>query len=224
MAVAVLGVVLIILALGTRWTTATPGPTFNTLSALEPASTVSQQSGELLLMTIAVEEEPGVGKLLGCTFSSTCEVHQPINQPTSTASQRRNSDGEAKTQAGQMSGKAIPYIVNLPNVEGPSGGLAVAIALSAATTGTIPVLPNHAVGVTGSLGEDGTVKPVGGVKLKVEAAVRDRAEALLVPESEKGQAEEAAEGRIKIVGVSTVDQAWQWLCRNGGHGPLCEKS
>ena len=58
---------------------------------------------------------------------------------------------------------------------------------------------------------DGRVGDVGGVAEKTLAAVEAGYDVLLVPASSLGVAERAAAGRLRVVGVATLDEALRAL-------------
>ena len=101
------------------------------------------------------------------------------------------------------------------SVGGPSAGLAFTLAILDRLTEGDLTGPNK-VAVTGTIRLDGSVGPVGGVVQKTEAAVRAGARAFLVPPDEYADARRAARGRLRIIQVSTVDEALAALRRLGG--------
>lgn len=71
--------------------------------------------------------------------------------------------------------------INFPGgtpVDGPSAGVAMAVAIASAITKT-PV--DNKLAMTGEISIHGRVKPVGGVIAKVEAAFQSGAETVLIP-------------------------------------------
>ena len=89
---------------------------------------------------------------------------------------------------------------NIPGglpADGPSAGIAIAIALYSALSGT-PPLPRAAA--TGEVTIHGEVRPVGGVREKLAAAFEAGAELVLIPVGHD-DAEFAAEPRAHAVGT-----------------------
>lgn len=108
----------------------------------------------------------------------------------------------------------ISIRINIPNVSGPSAGLAFTLALiSALNHGD--VTGGHRVAVTGTIASDGSVGQVGGVTQKAIVAQRSGAVAMLVPVGEAADARAHAHG-LRIITVRTVDDALRALRGLGG--------
>lgn len=100
-------------------------------------------------------------------------------------------------------------------VSGSSAGLAFALAiLDRLTPGLLT--GGETVAVTGTIELDSSVGPVGGVRQKVEAAVRVGAVLMLVPEMEYQTALDAARGRLEVRSVTTFEEALDALVEIGG--------
>ncbi|NGQ94374.1 ATP-dependent protease LonB [Brevibacillus sp. SYP-B805] len=96
--------------------------------------------------------------------------------------------------------------INFPGgvpVDGPSAGVAIAIAIYSAIMEK-PV--DNYLAVTGEVSIHGKVKPVGGVVAKVEAARQAGATRVLIPEENWQSIFEDMEG-IQVIPVATVEQA-----------------
>src|SRR4051812_22664917 len=102
-------------------------------------------------------------------------------------------------------------------IGGPSAGLAFALALlDTLTPGDLT--GGVEVAATGTISPGGVVGPIGGLKQKTIAVMRTGAKVFLVPASEVAEAQEAAKGSdLKIVGVSTLDEALTALAALGGN-------
>ncbi|MFO7753926.1 MAG: endopeptidase La [Desulfobacteraceae bacterium] len=90
--------------------------------------------------------------------------------------------------------------------DGPSAGVAMAIAMISAYTGK-PV--DHKVGMTGEISLRGRVMPVGGVKEKALGAVRAGLKTVLVPEKNNKDLSEmpaSVKKKLKFVKVKDLDQ------------------
>ena len=113
----------------------------------------------------------------------------------------------------------IPHQVSLDSgrVGGPSAGLAFTLALlDELTPGELT--GGAKVAVTGEIGLNGNVGPIGGLKQKTVAVQRSGATVFLVPKSEMKEAVDQAKGSsLKIIGVETLDDALQALADLGGN-------
>jgi PDZ domain-containing protein len=89
---------------------------------------------------------------------------------------------------------------------GPSAGLAFALEVYDALSGH-RLAQGRRVAVTGTIGLDGNVGPIGGVHQKVIGAARRGADLVLVPLENAADARAAASGRVKVVAVGTFRQA-----------------
>ena len=106
--------------------------------------------------------------------------------------------------------RARRFIVHLVNIaepkEGPSAGLAIALAMLSAATGR-PV--RRRIAVTGELSVQGNVNPVGGVAEKLSAAARHGRRVVVIPAenaSELGRLEELG-NKLEIHPVRTLEEA-----------------
>lgn len=96
------------------------------------------------------------------------------------------------------------------NIVGPSAGLSYALSLvdllsEGELTGGAPVA------ATGDLAADGSVRAVGGVAQKAVTVRRAGAELFIVPEGNEEEAREIVGDSLRIVGVSTFDEALEAL-------------
>ncbi len=110
----------------------------------------------------------------------------------------------------------LPFKVAIETKEigGPSAGLVFALAIvDHLTPGDLT--GGHRVAGTGTLDEEGKVGPVGGVAQKVRAAEASGAEFFLVPREDLSEARKAAR-RIRVVGVSSLKEAVDFLISEGG--------
>ena len=100
------------------------------------------------------------------------------------------------------------------DVSGPSGGLAFALTIiDDLTPGNLT--GGKTIAVTGTIDGSGTVGPVGGVPQKAVAARHAGARLMIVPRDEVRDARTKA-GDMKVIGVTTLDQALAALRANGG--------
>lgn len=109
----------------------------------------------------------------------------------------------------------FPVRIDPGPVSGPSAGLAFTLTIiDELTPGSLT--GRRKVAVTGTVGFDGDVGPVGGVAQKTATALHAHASLFIVPSGEARAARERAGSHIKVVGVSTVAQALRALHAAGG--------
>jgi len=93
------------------------------------------------------------------------------------------------------------------NIDGPSAGLAIFLAVYSALTKT--PLPQD-VAITGELSIQGKVRPVGGVIEKLYAARQAGMRAILVPKENLREIDRALAG-IDVIPIASVEQAFRAL-------------
>lgn len=96
--------------------------------------------------------------------------------------------------------------INIPGgvpMDGPSAGTALAVAVASAVLGRAP-LPG--IALTGEMGVHGDVLPVGGVRAKIEAAIRAGANTVVIPK--ENFEESFSELPIEIKTVSDISEAF----------------
>jgi PDZ domain-containing protein len=112
----------------------------------------------------------------------------------------------------------FPVHIDVADIGGPSAGLAMILGvMDALTSGSIT--GGHTVAATGTIDADGNVGDVGGVAQKTVAVERAGATLFLVPPQEYRAALSKDTPRLKVVAVSTLDQALAVLAAHGGHVP-----
>jgi Lon-like protease len=125
---------------------------------------------------------------------------------------RRPCGGKQRPLVGVSLISAFPFGVTIESgdVGGPSAGLMWALGLyDLLTPGDLT--GGRTIAGTGQIGVDGTVYPIGGVAEKVVAAERAGADAFLVPKGDLSPARAADADGMKIVPVSTLRDALDWL-------------
>jgi PDZ domain-containing protein len=163
------------------------------------------------------------GKNVGDTINLTFKRgDQVMTQPTQLIA---SSDGRAiigfvpNPSPPDTIKFGFPFEVQIDSgqIGGPSAGLAFTLALlDTLTPGSLS--GGVEVAATGTISPGGTVGPIGGLKQKTIAVMRTGAKVFLVPASEIAEAQEAAKGSdLKIVGVTTLDDALNELASLGGN-------
>jgi PDZ domain-containing protein len=113
----------------------------------------------------------------------------------------------------------FPFHVSIDSgsVGGPSAGLAFTLALlDELTPGDL--FGGVKVAATGTIDPSGNVGDIGGLAQKTVAVMRTGAKVFLVPADQIKEAQDAARGSsLKIVGVSTLDDALAALSALGGN-------
>ena len=143
------------------------------------------------------------------------------DEVVATLGERPGSPGEAILGISIVDRATYKFPIDIQidtgKVGGPSAGLAFTLAiLDRLTPGSIT--GDDRVAITGTIELDGSVGPVGGVRHKTEAAVREGAKLFLVPPDEFEVAKMVARGRIDIVSVASLDDALAALEASGGSG------
>ncbi|NYI06246.1 S16 family serine protease [Allostreptomyces psammosilenae] len=108
-----------------------------------------------------------------------------------------------------LSADEVSVELSLEDVGGPSAGLMFTLGIidTIGQEGLPELAGGRVIAGTGTIAPDGTVGPVSGVPLKVLAADRDGAEVFLLPPAECGDAEATAPDGLRLVPVSSLDEA-----------------
>lgn len=103
----------------------------------------------------------------------------------------------------------IPITVDTEGIVGPSGGLAIALAVHQAVSSE-DLLHGRLIAASGYVRADGSVGPVGGAGLKALAAERAGVAVLFVAEANADEAKLASPG-LAVVGVTHFDEVVAFL-------------
>lgn len=111
----------------------------------------------------------------------------------------------------KVAGKSVSFVDT--NVGGPSAGLMFTLEIyNQLTPGDLT--KGHRIAGTGTIDADGNVGAIGGVKHKIVAADREKAEVFFVPvknyEEAKARADKIGTA-MKLVPVSTLDEALKYM-------------
>lgn len=103
-----------------------------------------------------------------------------------------------------VNGLEVSY--NLQDIGGPSAGMIFSLAvIDKLSPGELNA--GRTVAGTGTIAEDGTVGPIGGIEHKVRAAAEDGVELFLAPAANCREALQGQRGDIVVAQVSTLDDA-----------------
>lgn len=111
---------------------------------------------------------------------------------------------------GEITEPPFPVGIRTGDVGGPSAGMMHALAIIDTLTES-DITKGHVIAGTGTIGVDGTVGAIGGVRQKVVAAEAAGASHILVPMDNYQTALTAQRNFIEIVPVATLDDALDFL-------------
>lgn len=114
-----------------------------------------------------------------------------------------------------VGGHGPPYSWIRSMAMGSSHGLMVGITTYAAVSGEDLAAGRHVAG-TGRLFGDGTVGTIGGLPSKAAAARRQGADVMLVPASQIHLLDDFAPGRMRLLAVTSIDDAIEQLRATAG--------
>jgi PDZ domain-containing protein len=104
----------------------------------------------------------------------------------------------------------VDVAIEADNVGGPSAGMMFTLEIMNELSDE-DMTKGRRIAGTGTINPDGAVGAIGGVRQKVFGAMAAGAEAVLVPAGNYDDAVEAADGRIDVVRVETIDDALEYL-------------
>ncbi len=161
------------------------------------------------LLEVEVLLVPGQGKFSVTGFLGQV-MRESVHAAYSLVRSRANRLG-IPSEAFQKRDLHIHFPAGAVPKDGPSAGLAIAVALASAFSGRAPA-PGFAM--TGELSLRGRVLPVGGIREKLLAAQRMGIKAVILPKANLPDLEKIPPKtleRLKIHPVSRVDQAFRLL-------------
>jgi len=170
---------------------------------------------------VAVVRKHHVGDTVRLSVESTTGARTTTRTETVRLGQSPPAQGASHTFIGIVtstrSNPQLPFAVTIDagSIGGPSAGLAF-------TLGVIDELSNsdltggQVIAATGTIDSGGQVGDVGGVAQKTAAVRQSGAVAFLVPPGEYGEAVKHAGSHLKIIKVTTLEQALDALRSLGG--------
>lgn len=161
-------------------------------------------------------EELSWGQALTCALSSTCALTERPDSSTATADTSFKDSAAVAASVAAQHGPYQQLTVSRSDISGPSAGLALTLAMLESPDTGMWSFGEGVVAATGEILPGGGVGPVGGVDVKVRAALEQDVAVLFVP---RGQAPDSGDG--KVIEVDSVDDAVDWLCRHGATHTLC---
>jgi Lon-like protease len=109
----------------------------------------------------------------------------------------------------------INVTIDPGNIGGPSAGLSFTLGIIDELS-TSDITGGKTIAVTGTINPDGTVGDVGGVAQKAVAVRKAGAVAFLVPKGELKTAQQHAGPKVKVIEVTTLEQALDTMKSLGG--------
>jgi PDZ domain-containing protein len=104
----------------------------------------------------------------------------------------------------------VEVTIDSQNIGGPSAGLMFTLEIMNQLT-DVDLTGGRRIAGTGTIDQEGTVGPIGGVRQKIFAAINAGAELVFVPAGNYEQALDAAADDIQVVRVETVHDALGFL-------------
>lgn len=175
----------------------------------------SVEPADIILAVDGTEvSQPGVvqeivrSKAPGDTLELTLERNDEERTETITLGEHPEEEGVALLGITMTSEpeESINVEYNLNDIGGPSAGMMFSLAvIDKLSPGELN--GGNFVAGTGTISEDGTVGPVGGIQHKVTAAKEEGAELFLAPADNCAEALRARPGDLVIAKVNTLDDA-----------------
>ena len=187
---------------------------------------VIQSSRLIPFVTAQVGKGAEIGKILGLgvrgflgsileieavAFPAKTKDKGTIRFNETAGSMAKDSVFNAASVVRQITGKEISnYDVHINvigggNIDGPSAGLAMVLALVSAVE-RIPIRQD--IAVTGEISLQGKIRPVGGIQEKIYGARQARVQRVLVPKENEREIPKDIDG-IEVIAVEAVWDAWE---------------
>jgi PDZ domain-containing protein len=146
-------------------------------------------------------------------------------EPQSVSLVRRPCGGQERPIVGVRMIESFPFDLRISSgsIGGPSAGLAWALGLyDLLTPGDLS--GGRTIAVTGQIGIDGTVFPIGGADEKVAAAAEAGASVLILPDDNLEEARAGGDHGVELVPVGSFDDALAYLQGNAEQSDLDPES
>jgi PDZ domain-containing protein len=180
-----------------------------------PAAKADVQAGEVItaingdrvgsvsdLVHLTAGLHPGDGATFTITHLGT--VH--LTTVRSTDGKNRAIIGVAIADDVRIGRIPIKVHYSIQGIGGPSAGLSFALEIYDSLSGR-HLLRGHRIASTGELDPLGDVIEIGGVEQKALGAIEAGADTFIVPSANVAAARDAADGKLRVIGVSTFAQA-----------------
>ena len=196
------------------------GPEYPVAAVLLPGDTVVAADGEPVeavedLVAVIATHQPGDSMELTLEALGTGETRTVDAELVARPDDPERAMLGVTLESRPAYDFPVDVAIDSGTVGGPSAGLAFALAiLDRLTPGLLT--GGERIAVTGTIELDGSVGRVGGVRQKTEAAIRAGARVFLVPGDELAEAVTAADGRIEVRPVATLEDALDVLADLGG--------
>ena len=192
---------------------------------------VIQSSRLIPYVTIKANNRPEIGKVFGLGVSgfvgSVIEIEVVvfpagekgkgnIRFNDSAGSMAKDSVFNAASVIRKITGEELlnydihVNVIGGGNIDGPSAGLAICLALLSCIK---EILFVQDVAITGEISVQGKVKPVGGISEKIYGAKQAGMKKVIIPKENERDYPADLKG-IKVVAVSTVEEALEHLTSN----------
>jgi PDZ domain-containing protein len=186
---------------------------------IQPGETIVAVDGQPITTTAQLRDAFGAhkpGDTLALDLQGTDGTPRTTNV---TLGENPDKPGSAFLGVSLQDRVHLPFDVTVDSgrVLGPSAGLAFTLSiLDLLTPGELT--GGQRVAVTGEIRPDGSIGPIGGVKEKVVTVRRAGIKTFLVPQDNYDEAKAKAGDSIKVIPVSTLDDALKVLSDMGGNG------
>ena len=167
-----------------------------------------------ILVTVVTSEPASFAGVVGAWLGSTNDVQRDLDRTAAVTVEWTNRElmKTAGTNATALALRRLgvdPATVQVSvtphGLGGPSAGLAMALELvDLLSPGDLT--NGHRVAVSGALGADGRVEPVGGIRFKAAAARDAGADVLLVPVG-LARIAQAHAGGVRVIAVASLSEA-----------------